>query len=270
MIIDTHTHIYLNESYKIDEIIENLENDNIKKIISIWIDLESSLKSIELAKKYPWIVYATVWIHPTDVLKYKDDLKWTINQLEYIIRENLEYVRWVWECGFDFFRINKENFEEEKKIQEDFFKAQISLAIKYSLPIIIHTRDAREITLEVLQQMNAKKFVLHCFSEDLDFAYKAIYYSWECMISFSWIVTFKNAQHVQNVAANIPLNKVLIETDCPYLAPQPVRWQENIPNYTKFNLDKIYELRNQNGKPEDFETVKQQIYNNSLNFFNLN
>ena len=108
--------------------------------------------------------------------------------------------------------------------------------------------------------MDAKKFVLHCFSEDLDFALKSIYYSDECMISFSGIVTYKSATDVQKAAANIALEKILVETDCPFLPPQPVRWQENIPNNTKYNLEKVFELRKENGKKETFWEVEKQIY----------
>lgn len=267
MIIDTHTHIYLNKKISQSEIISWLKNDQIEKMISIWVDLETSKKSIELARENQWLIYATVWIHPTDVWPYKHDLKWTINQLERLILENLAYVKWIWECGFDFHWIDKDNFEAEKQIQEDFFRAQIELAKKYSLPIVIHTRDSKEDTLRVLKDMEAKKFVLHCFSEDLDFALKSIYYSDECMISFSWIVTYKSAIDVQKAAANIALEKILVETDCPFLPPQPVRWQENIPNNTKYNLEKVFELRKENGKKETFWEVEKQIYENSRKFF---
>lgn len=269
MIIDTHTHIYLNKKSPHPDIISGLKNDNIDKIISIWIDLETSQTCIDLARNNPKIVYATVGIHPTDVWQYKHDVKGTINQLERLILENMDYVKWIWECWFDFHWIDKENIEAEKQVQEEFFRAQIELAKKYSLPIIIHTRKANEDTLRVLKDMEAKKFVLHCFSEDLDFALKAIYYSEECKISFSWIVTYKSATEVQKTAANIPLDRILVETDCPFLPPQPVRWQENIPNNTKYNLEKVFSLREENGKNETFEQVEKQIYENSIIFFNL-
>ncbi len=269
MIIDTHTHIYLNKKKSQEEILSWLKDDNIKKIISIGIDLKTSQTSIDLARQNKGIVYATVGIHPTDVWQYKHDLKWTINQLERMILDNIEYVKWVWECGFDFHWINAEHFEEEKQVQEEFFKAQIELAKKYSLPIIIHTRKAKDETLRVLKEMDAKKFVLHCFSEDLDFAFKAIYYSEECKVSFSGIVTYKTAHDVQKTAANIPLDRILVETDCPFLPPQPVRWQENLPNNTKYNLEKVFELRQENGKNETFEQVEKQVFENSIQFFNL-
>lgn len=269
MIIDTHTHIYLNKKHSQSEIIEGLKTDGIEKIISIGTDLENSQISIDLASKNPWVIFATVWIHPTDVSQYKGNLKGTINTLENMILENMHSIKWIWECWFDFHWINEEKFEEEKQLQEDFFKAQIKLAKKYSLPLIIHTRDAKEDTLRVLKEMEVKKFVLHCYSEDLEFALRALYYSEECMISFSGIVTYKSAPEVQKTAANIALDRILVETDCPFLSPQPTRWQENIPNYTKYNLQKVFELRKENAKKESFEEVETQIYKNSVDFFNI-
>lgn len=267
MIIDTHSHIYLNKQNLEKDIILWLKKDWIDKIISIGTDLDNSLKCIELSKENQGIIYATIWIHPTDIWQYKDDLRWTINKLENMLLENLSCVKWIWECWFDFHWIDKNNFEEEKQIQEEFFKAQIRLAGKYSLPIIVHTRDAKEDTLRVLQETGCKKFVLHCFSEDLDFALRALYYSPECMISFSGIVTYKSAPNVQKTAANIPLDRILVETDCPFLPPQPVRWQENIPNYTKYNLQKVFELRQENWKKESFEELENKVYQNSCKFF---
>lgn len=267
MIIDTHTHIFLNKQNLESDIISGLKKDWIDKIISIWTDLDNSLKCIELSKENQGTIYATIWIHPTDIWQYKDDLRWAINKLENMLLENMQYVKWIWECWFDYHWIDKNNFEEEKAHQEEFFKAQIRLAQKYSLPIIVHTRDAKEDTLRVLKELNFKKFILHCFSEDLDFALRALYYSHECMISFSGIVTYKSAPNVQKTAANIPLNRILVETDCPFLPPQLVRWQENIPNYSRYNLEKVFELRKENWKKESFEEVENKIYENSKKFF---
>lgn len=269
MIIDTHTHIYLNKKTTEESIIFQLKNDNISNIISIWIDLKTSKKSIELARKYNWIVYATVWIHPTDIWQYKDNLKKTIDELEKMIIENREFVKWIWECWFDFHYTKDEYIQKEAKLQETFFSSQILLAKKYDLPVIVHSRDSKEDTLRVLKKHNYKKFILHCYSEDLDFAYKAIYYSEECKISFSWIVTYKSAQNVQNTAANIPIDRILVETDCPFLAPQDVRWTENTPNNTKYNLKKVFELRQANWKNETWEQFEKQVFENSKKIFNI-
>lgn len=269
MLIDTHTHIYLNKKNSEEHIISGLSDDWVSHIISIWIDLETSKKSIDLAKNNPWIIYATVWIHPTDIWKYDWKLEETIAELEKMIIENREIVKWVWECWFDFHYLDKENISLSAKKQEDFFRAQIILAKKYDLPIIIHSRDSKFDTLRVLQELDAKKFILHCYSEDLDFAYKAIYFSPECKISFSWIVTYKSAPTIQNTAANIPLDRILVETDCPFLSPQEVRWTENIPNNSKYNLRKIFELRQENWKKETWEQFEKQVFQNSKDIFKI-
>jgi TatD DNase family protein len=269
MIIDTHTHIYLNKKTTEENIISQLKDDDITNIISIWIDLETSKKSIELARKNPWIIYATVWIHPNDIWKYKNNLKETIDKLEKMIVENREFVKWVWECWFDYHYTKDENFKEKSHYQEIFFREQIILAKKYNLPVVIHSRDSKDDTLRVLKELDCKKFILHCYSEDLDFAYKVIYYSSECKISFSWIVTYKSALNVQNTAANIPLDKILVETDCPFLAPQEVRWSENIPNNAKYNLKKVFNLRQENWKKETWEDFEKQVFQNSKNIFKI-
>lgn len=269
MLIDTHTHIYLNQKYSEENIISGLNNDLLKHIVSIWVDLETSKKSIDLALKNPWIIYATVWIHPSDIWKYDWKLKETIDELEKMIIENINIVKWVWECWFDYHYLDKENISESAKKQEDFFKAQIALAKKYNLPLIIHSRDSKFDTLRVLQELEAKKFILHCYSEDLDFAYKAIYFSPECKISFSGIVTYKSAKAIQNTAANIPLDRILVETDCPFLSPQEVRWTENIPNNVKYNLKKVFDLRQENWKNETWEQFEAQIFKNSKEIFNI-
>lgn len=267
MIIDTHTHIFMNKKHNETDIMTKLSDDNIEKILSIWIDIETSIKSIDLAKKYQNTIYATIGIHPSDVSQFDGQLTATINQLENLLINNLPFVKAIWECWFDYHRLNGKEDEYIKNLQKEFFVAQIKLAQKYSLPIVIHTRDAKNDTLETIKETGLKKFVLHCFSEDLDFAYKALYYSEECKISFSWIVTYPNAKNVRQTASVIPLSRILVETDCPFLAPQPVRGSENIPNNTKYNLLKIFELRKEAGKNETFEEFENQIYQNSKDFF---
>lgn len=264
MIFDTHTHIFLWDLIsKEDEIIENMKKSGISKITSVWIDIESSFQSVELAKKYDF-VYAVIWIHPNDVYLYEWCLDETINKLEEIYLSNKDKIVAIWECGFDFFRTKEEDLENTKIEQEKFFRAQIKLALKYDLAVVVHTRNAKEDTLRVLKDTGCKKFILHCFSEDLDFAYKALYYSQECKISFSWIVTYPNALNVSRVASRIPLDKILIETDCPYLSPQKKRWLTNEPAYVSYVLDKICELREE--KPEE---IKSQIWKNSLEIFKI-
>lgn len=264
MIFDTHTHIYLWDLVdREEEILDNMKSAWISKIASIWIDIPSSIKSVELASKYDFI-YATIWIHPNDTYLYEWKLDETIAKLEEIYLKNIDKIVAIWECGFDFFRTKEEDLEHTKQEQEKFFRAQIELAKKYDLAVVVHTRNAKDDTLRVLMDTWCKKFILHCFSEDLDFAYKALYYSNECKISFSGIVTYPNAKNVARVATRIPLNKILVETDCPYLAPQKKRGQTNEPAYVSYVLDKVIELRE-----EGPEIIKSQIWKNSLEIFGI-
>ena len=269
MLFDTHCHIYMNKHKSVEEILSELNTNNVWKIICVWIDIETSKICVELAKKYPWVIYASIWIHPSDVKQYLWNETQTINILENILIENKKYIVWIWECWFDYHWIDKNNFNKEQKLQKDFFVRQINLAKKYSLPIIIHSRDSKDDTLNVLKELDFKKFILHCYSEDLDFAYKSIYFSEVCKISFSWILTYKSAWNIHNVAANIPLNRILIETDSPYLAPQSVRWTENNPSNLKYILQKIYELRQSNWKNETLNEIENTIYKNSLEIYSI-
>jgi len=269
MIVDTHTHIYLNKKSKTQDIINNLEKDNIEKIVSIWIDIESSKKSISLSKNNPGKIYASVWIHPCYTYKEKENIDNNIKIIEELILKNKNEVKAVWECWFDFYRLNEKNRDDEIKIQKKYFIKQIELANKYNLPIIIHSRNAKNETFDILKEYKAKKVLFHCYCEDLDFAYKIIDQFKECMISFSWIVTYPSATEVKKTAANININNILIETDTPYLAPKEVRWQENVPNNIKYTLQEIYKLRSENWKKESFEELRNKIYKNSIEFLNL-
>lgn len=295
MLYDTHCHPYLSKEKSQEEILKNF-SQSWDFLNSIWVDIETSQTSIELAKKYDFI-HATIWIHPCNILEEKDwkhtliDLEITMKKLEEIYLENQEYIVWLWEMGFDFHWLDSmaENFlktqiwedacikiEEEakkeiitkiarniKNYQELFFRAQIKLSKKYNLPIIIHNRNSKEDVLRVLQEENCTNFIFHCYSEDCTYAQELIEFSPECKISFSWIVTFKSAKEIQETAANIPLKNILVETDAPYLTPTPLRWkEENEPLFTKYVLEKIIELRE-----ESPQIIEEQIFQNSLETF---
>jgi len=278
MLYDTHCHPNLAKDKNKTEIINNFLEDNPKGFLNIiWTDLEKNLDVIELSKKFDRI-YCSVWIHPCDV--YDLDLEKTILSLENNILKNKDKIVAIWETGLDYYWIKPENdknlarYEKEyqdkiinlkKTLQKLFFKAQIELAKKYKLPIIIHNRESREDILEILKETDFKNFIFHCYSENLDYAEKLINFSPECKISFSWIVTFRNTKDIQETAKNIPLKNILVETDSPYLTPTPFRWKcENEPSFTKYILDKIIELRD-----EDSETIKKTIFENSLEVFGI-
>lgn len=263
---DTHCHPYLAKEKKLETILANFKKTWWKYLVSIWVDLETSKKSIELANKYDF-VYASVWIHPTDSLNFKWYLDKSISELEKIIKNNKKVV-WVWECWLDYYWIksqitNELSEKEIKQNQKDFFMAQIKLAEKYNKPFIIHSRDAKNDLLNVIKETWYKNFILHCFSEDYDFAKRCLEYSKKAKISFSWILTFKNAIQIKETAKKIPLENILVETDSPYLTPSPFRWkEENEPSFVKYIIDYLSEIRS-----EKREEIEKQLLKNSLEMF---
>ncbi len=280
MIYDTHCHPYLAKNKTIEDILKNFQNSG-SFLNSIWVDIESSMKSIELAKKHDFI-YASIWIHPCDI---KDlDLQKTILELEKIYLENKQQVVAIWETGLDYYwmeidgdklvknitdkqkaqEIKSKYISQTKALQKLFFKAHIELAKSYNLPIIIHNRNSKEDVFEILKETDFKNFIFHCYSEDLVYAKQLLEFAPDCKISFSWIVTFKNAADIQETAKNIPLKNIIIETDSPYLTPEPHRWRaENEPAFVEHVLEKIIDLRN-----ESPELIKKQIFENSIETFN--
>lgn len=268
MLFDTHTHIYLSEQKSEQEVISDIQKDpNLSHIVTIGTDLETSAHNLELSKKYPFILSA-ISIHPCYIEEYVGKLDETISTLEHMITSwNIVA---IWEIGLDYYRLpprltdTQLTADEIKRYQKEFFIAQIRLAKKYNLPIIIHDREAKDDVFDILVQENCTDFVFHCYSEDLEYAKKLIDFSPNCMVSFSGTVTFKSAPNLQETAANIPLKNMLIETDCPYLSPVPERGTENYPSKVKYVLQKIQELRNE--PPQEIEEI---LYQNSLNFFKV-
>lgn len=152
----------------------------------------------------------------------------------------------------------------QKKNQYDWLKAQWKLAQSYDLPLVIHTRDAREDTIFYMRQYGINRAVMHCFSEDFEFASELLEYSSEIYFSFSGILTYKSAPKIQEAASKIPLNRILIETDSPFLSPQVVRGSINEPANTRSVLEKLQSLRTE---PSEF--IEQQVYENSLRFYGI-
>jgi len=258
MLYDTHCHPNLAKNKNKIQIINNFLEENPEGFLNIiWTDLEKSKDVIELSKNSSR-TFCSIWIHPCDV--YELDLKENIINLEKLYLKNKEKIIAIWECGLDYYWK-----KDKKEEQKSFFKAQIELAKKYNLPLIIHNRESKEDILEILEETNFKNFIFHCYSENLEYAQKLIKFSPNCKISFSGIVTFKNALEIQETAKNIPLKNILVETDSPYLTPTPFRWkEENEPSFSKYVLEKIIELREE--KPE---TIKKQIFENSLEIFKI-
>ncbi len=277
MIFDTHTHCYWDTlEPQIEDIIVWMQSVWVAKAVQIGCDEESSIKAIGLARRFPGVFYATVWLHPESAQDLVFNAEYMQN-LESLIIENRDVIVWIGETGFDFHYLDgsdggknpidlgnlSKKAKQQIENQKTWWIAQWKLAQKYNLPLIIHTRDARTETLVFMKEQGMSRCVMHCFSEDLDFAWKLLDFSDEIYFSFSGILTYKNAPKIQETAAKIPLNRILIETDAPFLAPQAVRGTVNEPANTKYVLQKLCELRS-----ESSEEIERVVYENSLRFYN--
>ncbi len=277
MLFDTHCHPNLAKKEDKNLIIQEFFEKNPKWFLNfIWTNPQTNVDVFDLALKYDK-TYCSIWIHPCDI--YDLDLEKEILRMQnLILQDKNKKIIAIWECWLDYYWLKPENDKEiakydekyrkkiinlKKDLQKIFFKAQINLAKQNNLPLVIHNREAKEDVFEILKETDFKNFIFHCYSENLDYAKKLLEFSPNCKISFSWIVTFKNAKEVQNTAKNIPLKNILVETDSPYLTPTPFRWKkENKPEYTKYVLEKIIELR-----PENKEEIEKQIFENSIEVF---
>lgn len=231
-IFDSHAH-YDDESFDEDRqfVIGDIQEKGVVGVLNCGASLEGARDSVKLADKYDFI-YAAVGIHPSyaDVVDNK-----TINELEEL-SENPK-VRAIGEIGLDYY------WEENpsRDIQKDAFRLQMKLAEKLNLPVVIHDRDAHADTLEILKEFPKVTGVIHCFSGSVEFARECLklgYY-----IGFTGVVTFKNARKIVDVAKEVPLDRILVETDCPYMAPVPYRGKRNQSPYIIHILGKIAEIK---------------------------
>jgi len=232
-LIDTHCHLDM-EAYENDRegVINRALKVGISKIITIGIDAASSQQAVQLAKQYP-SVYAAVGVHPHDANRVtRDDYK----TIERLALQNT--VIGYGEIGLDYAKMHS-----SKDTQQQVFSRQLSTAKDLGLPVIIHDRDAHDDTLRILKQHTPFPAggVMHCFSGDIAFADEVMELGF--FISISGIVTFKNAISLQQVACEIPLQSMLIETDGPFLTPVPYRGKRNAPEYLLHTAQKIAELR---------------------------
>ena len=215
--IDTHCHLNDTSYEDVASVIEECRKQNIEKMICIGFDLESSIKAVELANTYD-IVYAAVGIHPDEADSYNEEVE---KRLEELALNNKKVVA-IGEIGLDYYW-DKASHETQINV----FKKQIELARKLNLPVVIHNRDAFMDTLDVVKEYAPLKGVMHCYSGSLEMAHN--YMKQGLHISFAGPVTFKNAKVPKEVAKEVPLDRILVETDCPYLTPHPFRGKMNYP-----------------------------------------
>ena len=230
MLIDSHAHLVSLEN--LPEVLQRAQENNINKIVSISSDIPSTEATISLAEEYDYI-FATTGVHPHSADQMSEEVLIGIDHFA----KNDKVVA-IGETGLDYFYMNS-----EKEVQIDSFTEHIRLGKKHNLPIIIHVRNADQDMIEILTKESAADTpgVIHCFTGDYDTAKK--YLDLGYYISFSGIVTYKRSEELREAAKKIPKDKILIETDSPYLAPVPHRGKPNEPSYVKHVAETISDVR---------------------------
>ena len=251
MIIDSHCHLdYEPLINDINKVLLNAKNNNISHLLTIGTSLDSSKKVFDIVEKYDNI-YGSIGIHPNSTTNHLADL----NELLSIKKKSKKIIAFG-ETGLDYFYKRS-----EKKDQIYSFEKHIELAISEIVPVIIHTRDADEDTLSIIKKHHLKtKFLIHCFTGSLEFAKKLLELG--CLISFSGIITFKKSSDLRSVVKYVPIEKMLIETDSPYLSPDPFRGKSNEPANVKIVAETVASI-----KQITFEEVASSTTKNFKNFF---
>ncbi len=227
-LIDTHAHLDLPQfKSDLDAVLERAQASGVRNIISIGIDLESSQRAVALAQKYPQI-FAAVGVHPHDAKNVKET-DWTT--LEKLLDESKVVA--LGEIGLDFYKEYSPH-----GVQETVFRRQLDLAFKHQKPVVIHCREAHEKCLGILKGYNRNIVgVAHCFSGSSEVANE--YLALGLKLSFAGPITFPKATQLREVARGIGLEDLMLETDCPFLAPQPKRGQRNEPAYLVYCVDEF-------------------------------
>jgi TatD DNase family protein len=263
MLVETHAHLdYPDFANDLNDVLRRAADAGVTRIITIGTSIESSRRAIDLAEKYP-AVFAVIGVHPTYVEEAGDDVITPLRELA----KNPRVVG-IGETGLDYHELPSEKVAKEKQVQvmsalrtetdeeieaqirdgaykskqASLFQQQLDLAVELGLNAVIHQRDAWEDTLKIMQPYTGKlRGVFHCFGGSLDQANEVL--DLDHLVSFTGIVTFKNGAAVREVAAQIPLWKFMVETDCPYLAPVPFRGKRCEPAYTRIVAETIAAAR---------------------------
>ncbi|WP_071458799.1 TatD family hydrolase [Bacillus massilinigeriensis] len=255
MLFDTHVHLNADQFHEdLTEVIDRARDEGIEYMVVVGFDRPTIKKAISLAEEYDFL-YASVGWHPVDAVDMKEeDLEW--------LRELSAHPKVValGEMGLDYYWD-----KSPKEIQQEVFRKQIRLAKEVGLPIIIHNREATSDIVEILREEKASEVggIMHCFSGSPETAVQCLEMNF--YISLGGPVTFKNAKKPKEVAEIVPLDKLLIETDCPYLAPHPYRGKRNEPAYVKLVAEQIAQI-----KGLSFEEVAEETTRNAKKVFGIN
>lgn len=248
--IDTHCHIF-NEYYdNISFIIDKIKQSGVNKIIVNGCDMKSNLEVLELVKKYD-IVYGAIGFHPTELESFnEEDLIWLDEHI------NDDKIVAIGEIGLDY---HYDNTDKERELL--VFKKQLEIAKKHNKPVIVHSRDAIQDTYNILKEYDVKGS-LHCYSGSLEMAYEFIKLGF--LVGVGGVVTYKNAKNIVNVIKNIDLEYILLETDSPYLTPEPYRGHKNDSSYIPVIANRIAEI-----KEVDLEVIVKTTNKNANRLFDF-
>ena len=278
-LFDTHAH-YNDEKFDNDrkQVIQDIYNSNVTMLVNAGYSVESSIKGVEIAKDYDWM-FNIVGVSPNDIAEGVDEIDKQISRIEDLVKKDQNIVKDVesdtaeslnivnnnrkivaiGEIGLDYYW-NKEN----KALQRYAFIKQIELANKYNLPIVIHTREAVDDTIDILKNKieTTKKGVFHCCPLNRELVKQALKMGF--YISFAGPVTFKNSKNANEIIQMVPLDKMVIETDSPYLAPEPHRGTRNDSRNVKYIAEKIA-----NVKEMSLEDIAKITYKNAMKIFEI-
>lgn len=255
MLFDTHVHVNAEQfNEDLEDVIERAKEAGVNNMVVVGFDRPTIIRAMELIEAYDFM-YAAVGWHPVDAIDMtEEDLLW-IEELS-----NHPKVVAIGEMGLDY------HWDKSPKdVQMEVFRKQIRLAKKVGLPIIIHNREATADIVKILKEEEASEVggIMHCFSGSAETALECI--NMNFYISLGGPVTFKNAKKPKEVAAAVPLDRLLIETDCPYLAPHPYRGKRNEPSYVKLVAEQIAEI-----KQLTIEEVSKATTENAKKLFGIN
>lgn len=254
MIFDTHAH-YDDKAFDSDrkELFSNMKKDRVEFVVNVGSDLEANRKTLALAEEFPFI-YAALGVHPSETGELtEDNILWIQKEAR------RPKVVAIGEIGLDYYWP-----EPDKAVQKKWFERQLALAGEMGLPVIVHSRDAAKDTLEILKawQMQKTGGVIHCFSYTKEIARE--YLNMDYYFGIGGVLTFKNAKKLVEAAEYIPLNRILLETDCPYLAPEPYRGKRNQSSYISYVAQKLAEIINLSK-----EEVLAQTMQNAKDFYRI-
>ena len=249
MFIDTHCHIVSEYYDDIDEVIKNAIDNGVLKIIINGYNMQSNREVLELVKKYD-IVYGALGIQPEELYDYNDD------SLKFIEEHiNDEKIIAVGEIGLDY------HYDTDKKLQKELFKRQLEIAYKYNKPVIIHSRDCIQETYNILKESKVKG-IMHCYSGSKEMALEFIKIGF--LIGIGGVSTFKNAKNIVDVIKYIPLEYIILETDSPYLTPEPYRGKRNEPMYIPIVAKRVADI-----KGLDIKEIERTTTDNARRLFDI-